>query len=313
MTPEPGVLWTSDDPSIAGIAVSGDRIFVVTAYKLTSLARDGSDERVLAQTADLGGGNYTYTGAIAVNDTDVYWGGVDNLYRVPRSGGAVTAFPSPALAVLGVALDAAFVYWVREDATASGAVVKTPLGGGPSTVLATGPQGGLTGALALAGGSLYWASYGPGPNPYVGAALVRMPAAGGAQATVASDAAFQIGPDGKGGASWLGPGPSYAVVDLPPGASTPERTPLTAFAWVDAVTLDGTRSYFRDGMTGVVYALDRGASSPRGLTSPVGFYTSSGGRGAHLVVDGGQLFFAERAGAATEKWDVGVIRAIRLP
>lgn len=70
---------------------------------------------------------------------------------VPKGGGALTTLATGDGNLGTIALDATYIYWIE------GGINKTPLGGGSSSQVSSA-QGGDT--LAMANGSLYWASGG---------------------------------------------------------------------------------------------------------------------------------------------------------
>src|SRR5579872_1889554 len=88
----------------------------------------------------------------------------------------------------GVAVDATSVYWTSETAPDAGAtpqntgsILKTPIGGGATTVLATGQNIPLD--VKVDATSIYWVNQGDVTTP--DGSVVKMPLAGGTPTTLA--------------------------------------------------------------------------------------------------------------------------------
>jgi hypothetical protein len=98
-----------------------------------------------------------WSGRLAVDATDVYWGGCWTLLKVPVRGGSVTTlYSGDSTGVAGIALDATSVYWTNfsDEPGWPGSVMKIPLGGGPTTTLAAGQYD--TGDIVVDSASVYW-------------------------------------------------------------------------------------------------------------------------------------------------------------
>jgi len=94
-------------------------------------------------------------GALAVDGSFVYWRSGNAILKVSVQGGTtVTAATSVQGPPGDLALDASNVYWTIP---AVDAVMKTPLGGGPSTVLAS-KQGTLLKGIAVDATNVYFAT-----------------------------------------------------------------------------------------------------------------------------------------------------------
>jgi hypothetical protein len=305
--PPPGTIWASDDGPILGLAVKGDRIFCVTQTKLLSMARDGSAVRVLAQTSL--GLPFAFTGAIAVNDQAVYWGtsiGPDgqeagSVWSIALDGGATTKIGDEGYGASGIVLDHARVYWITNDA-----VLSAPLGGGPATQLATLAGLSYGHDLALAGGNLYWSTNSSAIGPQT-AGMFRMPATGGAPESIADGPVFSVEATADG-VAWL-EDPSPVIVDTPSGG-TAQRIALSG--WVSELASDGSRWLWRDEGTGAVYALTGPGATPQPLAGPVPASTANNGDGPHILVDQGQVIWADRSGPIAYQPDVDVLRVIDL-
>jgi hypothetical protein len=307
----PATIWTSDDGPILGLAASADRIFCVTANKLTSMARDGSDVRVLAQASAL----TQPSGAIAIGAATVYWGGTFNpgiageagvevgeVWAVPRDRGAATTIGSEGYVAEGIAVDGSGVYWLTDDA-----VMGAPLDGGAAVKL-TALQGlSYENDFVLSAGSLYWSTNGADVgSPRAG--LFQMETSGGTPVAIGSGPVFDLQPTPTG-IAWL-EDPTPVIVER---ASSPSLLRLPLSGWVDEFTTDGTRWYWRDDRTGAVYMLGSQDTTPNLLAGAVQWATANNGDGPHIVVDGDQLIWADRTGPIAYQPEFDVLRAIPVP
>jgi hypothetical protein len=300
-----GTIWTSDDGPILGLAVSGDSIFVVTQEKLTSMARDGSQVQVLQQTAQ----RFGYSGAIAVNDETVYWGTsvgasgqeAGTVWAITRDG-EMTTIGDEGYNVVGLGLDEARVYWLTNDA-----VLSAPLGGGSETSLA--PLAGLSyeNDLALAGGDLYWSTNSSAVGSQM-AGVFRMPSTGATPTSIGNGPVFSLEATAEG-VAWL-ENPTPVIVATPAGG-TAQRIPLSGS--VSEVATDGGHWYWRDDGTGVLRVLANGATVSQPLTQAVAAATANDGDGRHILVDQGEVIWADRSGPIASQPDVNVLRVLALP
>jgi hypothetical protein len=143
----------------------------------------GNDGAIMR--APIGGGSATpiYTGqyvpqAVATDGTNVYWanwGTFDSqgrsnndgtLWQGPVGGGTPIQLASNLGGPSTIGLDSNNVYWVNLGtlginnfpALNSGSVMKTPIGGGPVTTIATGQS--VPFSILVDNGTVYWTEYG---------------------------------------------------------------------------------------------------------------------------------------------------------
>ena len=127
--------------------------------------------------------------AVAVDATSVYWTAINpdattggTVMKAPLCGGTVTTlatttFVSSYVVVQALAVDASNVYWMSRDEAAGapgGQIMMVPLGGGPSTPIASEQ---LPDALAVDATSVYWTDERTGT-------VMKAPLAGGAPVTL---------------------------------------------------------------------------------------------------------------------------------
>ncbi len=297
-----GVLWTSDDGPILGLAIDTDRVFCVTQAKLVSVARDGSDPRVLAQSSD----RFAYSGAIATNGAAVYWGvgsSSGGVSAIAPDGGASVSLGAEGYATMGVALDESRVYWMTNDS-----VMTAPLEGSGMATLATLAGLSYENAFTLVGGMLYWSTNDSAVGPAT-AGVFRMPAMGGTPSMIAPGPVFSIEPAGSGAVAWL-ENPTPVVVESATMQSTAARIALPGA--VSEFATDGARWYWRDDRTGIVYAIAGAGGTASALTQASANATANNGNGRHILVDQGQVFWADRTGPIASQPDVNVLRMMRL-
>jgi hypothetical protein len=116
--------------------------------------------------------------SLAVDGTNIYWTGDEDLYSAPLTGGAVTTLGIPSAAPgfrPALAIDATNVYWTGCTPTESGAVFVTPLAGGTTTTLAT--AGNVATGIVVDEANVYWKS---------SAGVLSVPKAGGTPTTLVS-------------------------------------------------------------------------------------------------------------------------------
>jgi len=171
---------------------------------------------------------------IAVDQANAYWTASGALWRQPIAGGPPTTLASSGASGGHLALDAANVYWGNPNE-----VLQLPLDGGAPVTLA---QGLGVGAMAAAGGNLYWTGYSTGSN--VGT-VMKTPVGGGATTSLASVASLivSIATDASsvyftnlsGGAVAKVSVGGGAVTTLASGQNTPDKVTIdsTSVYWVN--------------------------------------------------------------------------------
>ena len=120
-----------------------------------------------------------------IDATGIYWttgGGGGAVTKASLDGGAPVELTDPG--VWRFAIDGKNVYWAippTRGMCGTGVVMKTPITGGDSIVVAAGL--GTVSALAVDATSIYWASR---PDDFSGSTLTKMPLAGGPPVELAS-------------------------------------------------------------------------------------------------------------------------------
>jgi hypothetical protein len=179
-----------------------------------------------------------------------------------------------------IAVDVTNVYWTDINAGNPGTVNKVPLGGGPTTALATGQL--YPGSLAVDATTLYWACSNE-------EAVKKVPIAGGPVVTIATS---ENGPCCLVlNATDLYYRSTRGIIRLPLAGGTPTALPSNGVGF--SLALDATSLYWRVDISGGITAqllkmpLD-------GSSAPVSLVTSSS-MGA-LVVNGSTLYWTMPAG-----------------
>jgi sugar lactone lactonase YvrE len=169
---------------------------------------------------------------LAVDAESLYVAGLDGstIAKVPLAGGSLTTVASSPDAPIGVAVDAASVYWT----TAGGSVMKAPIGGGAPTVLASGQKSCTRPVVDAATASVYWGDPDDGT-------IMSVPLDGGSATLVTSGgAATDIAIAGADVVFASG----YTLMKAPLSGGTPTSLGTAAGAPVLAVASDGTSAYF---------------------------------------------------------------------
>jgi hypothetical protein len=190
------------------------------------------------------------------------------------------------------------------------AVLSAPLTGegAPMTTLAT--LGGPTyeNDFTLVSGMLYWSTNTSAVGPAM-EGFFRLPATGGTPSMVGPSAIFSLEPVGTGGVGWLEE-PTPVVVERDPSQSMDQRIPLPGA--VSEFVTDGAHLYWRDDRTGAVYAMP-GAGGSASVIAPSEANASTNiGDGWHMLVDQGQVFWADRTLSQGTQQDASVLRVLNV-
>jgi hypothetical protein len=185
-----GVLWSSPvgggSPKIVTqgptvMDVGGLAVDATDLYWTLGIINDGAVYGV-----PTGGGTMTtlatgqqQPGPIVVDSANVYWANVYSIMKYPKPAGPAVALATALSArVMGIAVDATYVYWTQDN----GLVLRTPIAGGTPQTLASGESG--PAELAVDGVNLYWSA--AGQTSWQGS-VRRMPLLGGSGPTTLID------------------------------------------------------------------------------------------------------------------------------
>jgi sugar lactone lactonase YvrE len=190
--------------------------------------------------------------ALALSADTVYFtrnSSTGGVYKVAKTGGAVTTLASAQAYPCDIAVDGTHVYWTNYGIQGSvqGAVMKTPIEGGTAPEVLV-PDQLWANSLALRGSELYW-----GPDDMVGP-LSRISVGGGPVTVIAPDQ-DRIGDIFVDAAAllWL---TRTTVVALPHGSTTPS-TIATGVQDTSHLVADATHVYFTDESAGSVLRVAR--------------------------------------------------------
>ena len=173
---------------------------------------------------------------IALDATNAYWtdSGIGAVMKVAIGDGTpgTSTQLATALNPSGIAVDATSVYW-----SDSGGVMKVPIAGGTSTMLA--PAGGAPGAVAVDATSVYWTDPGNGT-------VTKVPTGGETSTTLASgqNGPSQIAVDATS-VYWTTSG-GGTVMKVPLGGGTP-TTLATGQDGPSGIIVDATSVYWTNG------------------------------------------------------------------
>jgi hypothetical protein len=189
----------------------------------------------------------------------LYWGGVRSVASVAIDGGQVVPFPASPPAPAPFAIGGANLFYVDGSQHVGYAVSRSPLAGGPSTTLATGPvKAGF--ALAADASDVYWSA---------GDSVFGVPAAGGSKVTLASghgEAVIGISLDATN-VYWLDAGTREADTTLlaVPRTGGTVTTLATHLSEPTNVVSDGTDVYWGDSYSGAIVRVPRAGGAPTTL------------------------------------------------
>lgn len=132
----------------------------------------------------------SHPGSVVTASGRVYWSDGNGVMAVSASGGAVTTTASIPFGPVGLALDAANLYWLEGpgNSDGSGTVMSTPRAGGSVTTLATGVY--APASIAVDSSYVYWGTEPVGGGATAPATIARVPTGGGTPQTLASDDDF---------------------------------------------------------------------------------------------------------------------------
>jgi hypothetical protein len=119
---------------------------------------------------------------LALDTNNLYWVMDGAIYMAPLGGGPPLAIGPDATAI---AVDATDVYFVSNDPPHFGTVNRVPIGGGTTTVLASGRPTSLT-AVAVDQANVYWIEGGAVVGTSDIGAIAAMPKSGGRVTILAS-------------------------------------------------------------------------------------------------------------------------------
>lgn len=166
---------SSGDNSARTLAVDAQYVYWTAdgSGQIRRALKSGSGSPVTLVT----GANAPYQ--IAVDATHVYWTSRDGtLWRAPKTGGSAQQLGTGPVTANGMSLAGGYVYW-STGSVATGTIQRTPVAGGPTTVLATGQDRPYGVLLDPFNGYLYWANiYGNVVQFNVGSSAYRILDAG---------------------------------------------------------------------------------------------------------------------------------------
>lgn len=170
---------------------------------------NGGPEVLFETVANLSVCGETNAFGIVVDAHNVYFtdnqGTDSNVLSVPKEGGTVTVLASNVYDPSGIAVDAAYVYFVDTSA-----VRKVPIGGGPVTALADAENAAYS-AVAVDDDNVYWTNYaGLGST-------MQIPKAGGPPITLDGGSHYPAGVLVTGGSVYWTAFSDYAIESAPVG------------------------------------------------------------------------------------------------
>lgn len=157
--------------NVGALALRGDRVYGANYGGAVWFVSKGGGA-LQSLTAPGSGGI-----AVATGESGVYWGR-QALMRTDFGGGSTSVLGDASHEVTSIAVDASHAYWTdyAEEGTESGGVRRVPVGGGPTSTLASGY--GII-QLVIDDESVFWIFGGTSEKSWADGALYAMPKGGG--------------------------------------------------------------------------------------------------------------------------------------
>ena len=263
-------------PRVVALISNGDLIYADGVIDFLPSSVSGIYRRTAAGNVTTLISGVAGPGPIAVDAANVYVSEGWWIKRVPRAGGAASLVSQANFDVTSLDIDGTHVYWDEEDL---GTVRKAPLAGGAPTLLGSG--NGRPFDLRVNGSTVYW---------LLGLdRLLKVPAAGGAVATVAGSlqAAEALAVDGSYAYFTESDAARVSRVPVAGGAITPMGGIAGGLAWY-ALAQDADRIYWLTPLALGAIAKD-GSSSETVVGAPL---SDAAVRGS-VAVDDVYVYWAE--------------------
>lgn len=133
---QPIVVYTASGLQLEDMTVDTTRIYWTDGTAIYSIAKSGG--AVTTLVSGLLDGL-----VIALDSSSVYWldYGAKKVAKVSKAGGTPVSLSMQNVGYVAITTDGSNVYWMGYDASNNLAVMKVPISGGTTTVLATDPNG----------------------------------------------------------------------------------------------------------------------------------------------------------------------------